>query len=93
MTSMMIPLMSSSVVTQTIQQAVARTPWLKSAAYASYRKSMFNSMRASDSWEQASIQSTLNGLPSMSRLEWAHKMATSGVAANVLGSGFSKEAY
>ena len=90
---MMIPMMSSNVVTQTIQQAMAKTPWLKSAAYASYRRSMLNSMRSAGKWEQADIESSLNGLPSMGRIEWAHKMATSGIAAKVLGSGFSKEAY
>ena len=86
-------MMSSTVVTQTIQQAMAKTPWMKSAAYASYRKSMFNAMRSGGRWEQASIESSLNGLPSMGRIDWAHKMATSGIAAKVLGSGFSKEAY
>ena len=90
---MMIPMMSSTVVTQTIQQAMAKTPWLKSAAYASYRKSMFNAMRSGGRWEQASIEADLNSLPSMRRIDWAHKMATSGIAARVLGSGFSPEAY
>lgn len=90
---MMIPLMSNTVVTQTMQQAMTKVPWLKSAAYKSYHDSMTRAMLARGGLHENLINADFNGTPRFGSPGWAHKMATSGRAAALYGAGFSAEAY
>lgn len=61
--SMMIPLMSSTVVTQTMQQALKKVPWIGSAAYESYRKSFHMALNQSGKRDEALIRSDMLNFP------------------------------